>query len=47
VDLERAGKGARATGASQGIGEGVGKAFAAEGVNVRLAARNGANLELI
>lgn len=47
MDLELKGKSALITGASQGIGEGVARTFADEGVNLHLTARNSENLERI
>ncbi|USG60822.1 SDR family oxidoreductase [Sneathiella marina] len=47
MQLELDGKTALVTGASQGIGEGIAKEFAAEGVNLHLTARNVTNLERI
>lgn len=47
MDLRLKGKTALVTGASQGIGEGVAKSFAQEGVNLHLTARNAENLERI
>ena len=47
MDLGLNGKWALVTGASQGIGEGVARTFAAEGVNLHLTARNSENLERI
>ncbi|MEH6526094.1 MAG: SDR family oxidoreductase [Sneathiella sp.] len=47
MQLELGGKTALITGASQGIGEGIAKAFADEGVNLHLTARNIDNLERI
>ena len=47
MDLGLKGKTALVTGASQGIGEGVAKAFAEEGVNLHLTARNAEYLERI
>jgi NAD(P)-dependent dehydrogenase (short-subunit alcohol dehydrogenase family) len=47
MNLELSGKTALVTGASQGIGEGIARAFAQEGVNLHLTARNVENLERI
>jgi len=47
VDLHLTGKTVLITGASQGIGAGLARAFAAEGARVRLSARNVANLEAL
>ena len=47
MDLGLKGRWALVTGASQGIGEGLAKTFAAEGVNLHLTARNTENLERI
>lgn len=47
MQLKLDGKTALITGASQGIGEGIAKAFADEGVNLHLTARNVDNLERI
>lgn len=47
MQLELNDKTALITGASQGIGEGIAKAFAVEGVNLHLTARNIDNLERI
>lgn len=47
MDLGLTGKWALVTGASQGIGEGVARAFAEEGVNLHLTARNAENLARI
>jgi NAD(P)-dependent dehydrogenase (short-subunit alcohol dehydrogenase family) len=47
MDLGLEGKWALVTGASQGIGEGLAKGFAQEGVNLRLTARNTDNLKRI
>jgi NAD(P)-dependent dehydrogenase (short-subunit alcohol dehydrogenase family) len=45
MDLKLAGKTALVTGASEGIGRGLARAFAEEGVNLHLTARNTARLE--
>ena len=45
MDLKLAGKTALITGASEGIGRGLARTFAEEGVNVHLTARNAARLE--
>ncbi|MDH3692001.1 MAG: SDR family oxidoreductase [Gammaproteobacteria bacterium] len=45
MDLKLTGKTVLITGASQGIGAGLAKAFAEEGVNLHLTARNADNLE--
>ena len=45
MDLKLAGKTALVTGASAGIGRGLAQAFAAEGVELHLTARNAARLE--
>ena len=47
MDLKLNGKTALITGASQGIGEGLAKAFAEEGVNLHLTARSAEKLEAI
>jgi NAD(P)-dependent dehydrogenase (short-subunit alcohol dehydrogenase family) len=47
MDLKLAGKTALITGASKGIGRGLARAFAEEGVNVHLTARNAARLEAL
>jgi NAD(P)-dependent dehydrogenase (short-subunit alcohol dehydrogenase family) len=47
MDLGLAGKWVLVTGASQGIGEGVARAFAAEGAHLHLTARNAENLKRI
>lgn len=47
MDLGLSGKWALVTGASQGIGEGLAKTFAAEGVNLHLAARSGDKLQQV
>jgi len=44
MDLKLSGKRALITGASQGIGAGIAKTFAAEGINLYLTARNAAKL---
>jgi NAD(P)-dependent dehydrogenase (short-subunit alcohol dehydrogenase family) len=47
MDLGLQGRCALVTGASQGIGEGVARTLAAEGVHLHLTARNAANLERV
>jgi NAD(P)-dependent dehydrogenase (short-subunit alcohol dehydrogenase family) len=47
MDLELKGKWALVTGASQGIGAGVAKTFAGEGVNLHLTARNEEKLHVL
>lgn len=47
MDLALTGRTVLVTGASQGIGEGIARAFAAEGTRLHLTARNAANLERI
>jgi len=47
VNLGLLGRWALITGASQGIGEGLAEAFASEGVNLHLAARNAERLEAV
>jgi NAD(P)-dependent dehydrogenase (short-subunit alcohol dehydrogenase family) len=47
MDLALTGRTVLVTGASQGIGEGIARAFAAEGTRLHLTARNAANLDRI
>lgn len=47
MDLDLRGRRVLVTGASQGIGEGIARAFAAEGAQLHLAARTGSRLEAL